>query len=123
MSDNWLFFLPHFRLLLETTNMNKILFAGLAAIGLAGCVSDQQFLDSKQGAALDTALNRARFTMNCPGATGQVLSREVVQPVVNMPRAGGIERAQYTIGIAGCGQRLTTVVICAEGGEGCFATQ
>jgi hypothetical protein len=103
--------------------MKKILFAGLAAIALAGCVSDQQFLDSKQAAALDTALNRARFTMNCPGATGQVLSREVVQPVINMPRAGGIERAQYTIGIAGCGQRMTTVVICAEGGEGCFASQ
>jgi len=103
--------------------MKRILISAAVLIALAGCVSDQQFLDSKQSMAVDTALNRARFEMNCPAATGQVLSREVVQPVVNMPRAGGIERAQYTVGIEGCGQRLTSVVICAADNEGCFAAR
>jgi len=103
--------------------MKRILLTGLALASLSGCVSNQQFLDSMQPMALDSALSRARFTMNCPSATAQVLSREVVQPVVNMPRAGGVERAQYTVGIEGCGQRMTSVVICAEGNDGCFAAQ
>jgi hypothetical protein len=32
----------------------------------------------------------------------------------------GTERAQYTIGVTGCGQRQTIQVICAQGGDGCF---
>ena len=30
------------------------------------------------------------------------------------------QRAEYTIGVAGCGKRTTFVVICPDGGEGCF---
>ena len=35
----------------------------------------------------------------------------------------GLRRAgEYTVGgVAGCGQRTTFVVICPEGGDGCFA--
>ena len=50
-------------------------------IGLAGCESTEQQLDAQQQQAVDTALQRLRFDMNCPAATGQVLSREMVQPV------------------------------------------
>jgi hypothetical protein len=32
-----------------------------------------------------------------------------------------VPRAAYTIGVAGCDQRDTYVVICPEGGTGCFA--
>jgi hypothetical protein len=106
---------------LEISMMKRILFAVLAVAGLSGCVSDQQFLDQNQATALNSALSRARFAMNCPGATGQVLSRQVVQPVINAPRYGGAERAEYTIGIEGCGQRNTMVVICSEGASDCFA--
>ena len=59
--------------------------------------------------------------MDCPEANGTVLSSEVVQPAVVRPAVGGIQRAEYTIGVAGCKQRKTYVVICREGGEGCFA--
>ena len=103
--------------------MKRILFAGLALAGLSGCVSDQQMLDQKQPMAVETALNRAKFTMNCPAATGQVISRQIIEPVINAPRYGGMERAQYTVGIEGCGQRLTSVVICNLSGDGCFASQ
>jgi hypothetical protein len=45
-----------------------------------------------------------------------------VQPVLQGPFIGpGIQRAEYTIGIAGCGARKTLVVICPEEGDGCFA--
>jgi hypothetical protein len=93
----------------------------IAVLAVAGCVSQGQLLDSKQEMAMQTALNRARFEMQCPEATGTVLSREVVQPAYEGPRVSGIQRAQYTIGVSGCGQRATSVVICPEGGEGCFA--
>jgi len=35
----------------------------------------------------------------------------------------GPERAQYTIGVTGCGQRETLQVLCAQGSDGCFVAQ
>jgi len=93
----------------------------MAAVSLAGCATDKQFLDSKQAAAVQTAENRARFEMNCKEAAGTVLSRTIVQPAVMAPRYGGIDRAEYTVGVAGCGKRETYVVACPDGGDGCFA--
>jgi hypothetical protein len=96
-----------------------IVFAALAG---AGCASQAQFLDGKQGMAMQTAVTRGQFEMNCPAATGTILSREVVQPAIEAPRLGGIQRAEYTVGVAGCGRRTTFVVICPDEGDGCFAT-
>jgi hypothetical protein len=96
--------------------------AGLiAALCALACQTQAQFLASKQATALETALSRARFEMNCPDANGEVLSSEVVQPALQGPYVAGIQRAEYTIGVAGCGERNTYVVACPEGGEGCFA--
>jgi hypothetical protein len=51
-----------------------------------------------------------------------VLSSEMVQPAINGPLVRGIERAEYTIGVEGCGQKHTYVVICPQDGSGgCFA--
>ena len=33
----------------------------------------------------------------------------------------GVERAEYTVGVDGCGQRQTIVVVCPQDGSGCFA--
>jgi hypothetical protein len=41
--------------------------------------------------------------MNCPQATGTVLSSNLLQPLV----WNGLERAEYTVGVEGCGQRRT----------------
>jgi hypothetical protein len=102
--------------------VSKLAFpAAAAALLAAGCASQSQFLDGLQGSALQTAVARAQFEWNCPQATGQILSREVVQPVVQGPWVGGVQRAEYTVGVTGCGQRSTFVVICPEGGGGCFA--
>jgi hypothetical protein len=32
-----------------------------------------------------------------------------------------IQRAEYTIGVSGCGARKTFIVICPEESDGCFA--
>jgi hypothetical protein len=95
----------------------------LAAVMLAGCASQNDFLDSKQNSAMETAMARAKFEMNCPAAQGSVLSRQYVQAPMAGPRMvqTGVNRAEYTIGATGCGQRLTYVVVCSEGTEGCIA--
>jgi len=85
-----------------------------------GCTTQAQFLDSKQGMAMQTAVSRGQFEMNCPQATPTLISREVIQPVLQGPYVGGIPRAEYTIGVSGCGKRTIFVVICPDGGEGCF---
>jgi hypothetical protein len=99
--------------------LQKILLAG-AMINVAAC-STTPLTTTLQPTALDYATKRARFEMNCPTATASVLSSETLQPVLNGPLMMGTERAQYTIGVQGCGQRETLVAICAQGGNGCFA--
>jgi hypothetical protein len=93
----------------------------LAAATVFGCQTTAQILDSLQPQAVSVATRRAQFEMNCPTASGQLISREEVQPVIMSPRFGGVVRAEYTVGVAGCGQRATYLVICPEDGSGCFA--
>ena len=87
-------------------------------VGLAGCESTDQQLDAQQQQAVTTAVQRVGFDMNCPSATGQVISREMVAPV---SVRFGVYRAEYTVGVEGCGQRQTIVVVCPQDGSGCFA--
>jgi len=89
----------------------------LPALLLAGCQTSQQILQSEQATATQVAVNRGRFEMSCPQATGVVLSSNMLQPVAWR----GMERAEYTIGVEGCGQRRTYVVICALDSPSCFA--
>jgi len=94
----------------------------VALLTVAGCVSQTQLLNNMQPMAVQNAETRGRFELNCPSATATVLSREVVQPVLEGPFVGGgLQRAEYTVGVAGCGARKTFVVICPEEGDGCFA--
>ena len=100
----------------------RYMLLALVAVFAAGCQTEQQTLQSSQGMAVQTALNRARFDMNCSSATGQVLSSNVSQPEIQgtFRSAYGVQRLVYTVGVTGCGRRRTYVVICPEGG-GCFA--
>lgn len=93
----------------------------IALLAGAGCATQAKFLDSKQDDAMQTAVARGRFELNCPAATGTILSRNVIQPRYQGPWVGAIQRAEYTIGVAGCDKRATYVVVCPEGGTGCFA--
>lgn len=99
-------------------NTKLFLAATLAVATLAGCQTTQQIMDASQGQAMSVATRRAQFEMNCPAATGQVISREEVPPVLQFR---GTPRLEYTIGVSGCGQRQTLLVICPEDGSGCFA--
>jgi len=96
--------------------ISQLLFA--APVLLAGCNSTP-FIQQAEPAALETAQRRGVFELNCPSATASILSQENVQPVSFY---FGEERAEYTIGVSGCGKRATYVVICPDNGsESCFA--
>jgi hypothetical protein len=87
----------------------------------SGCMNQKQQLDVRQDGAVQTALQRGRFDLNCPQATATVLSRDYIQPAVQGPWVGGLTRIEYTVGVAGCDRRSTYVVICQEGTDTCFA--
>jgi len=95
----------------------------IGALGVAGCMSQQQFLASRQPTAIQAAVTRAQFEMNCPSATGQVLSQEVTQPALQGPLVQGEERGLFTIGVAGCNQRRVYQVFCPMGGDNCTALE
>ena len=102
------------------TYRNLALIAGAL---LVGCASEASFLDTKQATAVETALARGKFDMNCPAATGSVLSRQFIQAPTSGPRMAsvGVDRAEYTVGVHGCNQRGTYMVVCTQGTEGCIA--
>ena len=95
----------------------------IGVLATVGCQTQQQLVQSNQAIAIQTALSRAKFDMNCPSATGTVLSTNVGQPAVQgrFASAYGVQRFEYTIGVTGCGKRRTYVVVCPQGGTGCFA--
>src|SRR5262249_42910830 len=93
-----------------------------AALAVAGCASDQQYLDSGRSTATTTAPERGQFELNCFSATATVLSQELAEPPEMGWRTFPITRAEYTVGVEGCGKRATYVVVCPQGsGGGCFA--
>lgn len=95
-----------------------VLALAVAALA-AGCASGPPFIDQAQGEAMTVAQRRGAFELNCPAATPQLLSRETLQPI---SFRFGIERAEYTIGVSGCGKRATYVVLCPDqGGSTCFS--
>ena len=95
----------------------------LGALALTmGCATQQQMLASGEASAMQTALARGRFDLNCPSATGVVLSSDFIEPAIQGPWVNGLQRLEYTIGIEGCGQRTTVVAMCQQGTGTCFAT-
>jgi hypothetical protein len=96
--------------------------AAIALVALSGCQTTDQILDAQEPAAMDAALKRARFEMNCPDAKASVLSKRLVEPSMRASRFGVPDRNEYTIGVEGCGKRETAIVVCASDASGCFAS-
>ena len=94
-----------------------VLLAACGALVAAGCQTQAQQLANEQQTAMDTAVRRGRFEMSCPGAMATLLSSNMLQPVV----WGGQERAEYTVGVAGCNQKMTYIVLCPQMSDACFA--
>ena len=102
--------------------MKRSLALSAAVLALiCGCQSQQQMVDEMQADATQVAKQRGKFELDCPTATAQVLSKEMIQSEIMNPRWAPPQRAQYTVGVSGCDKRATYMVVCAEGGTGCVA--
>jgi hypothetical protein len=90
----------------------------MLALALAsGCQTTQAYLDQNQAAALQAAASRGRFELNCQDVQTSVLSRKIIDPA---PMAGGMWRAEYTIGARGCGRQVVYITVCLDN-ENCNA--
>jgi hypothetical protein len=87
----------------------------------SGCATQQQTLDQRQGSATHTALERAKFEMNCPSANATVLSQDFIQPAIQGPWVNGLQRVEYTVGVEDCNQRKVYITLCQVGMDTCFA--
>ena len=90
---------------------------------VAGCATQGQFLASRQETAIQTALTRGRFDLNCPSATGEVLSQEVTQPAIQGPVHGRRTTRPVYHRRCGCNQRQVYQVVCPMGGDSCVALE
>lgn len=94
---------------------------GLAVLALpiilSACVTESQFLAQNAPSALNTALARGRFELNCPQASGTVLSQKVTYingMGIGMGGGGGYEWTEYTIGVRGCGKSAVYETMCRD---------
>lgn len=84
---------------------------------ISGCATEAQFLAQNAPSALNTALARGRFELNCPQATGTVLSQKVTYINglgMGMYGGGGYEWTEYTIGVRGCGKQAVYETMCRD---------
>jgi hypothetical protein len=96
--------------MLTTVRRALIVLGVFTLVVVSGCATQQQFLDQSQPAALGAATSRAQFELNCPTVTTSILSRKIIEPVL----PGGIQRAEYTIGVDGCGKRSVYMAVCPD---------
>lgn len=92
----------------------------IGVLGVAlfvACATQTQELNQSQDSAMSVALRRGQFELGCPTAQGIMLSRTMLEPVA----WAGTERAEYTIGVEGCGKKASYIVVCPQNASGCVA--
>lgn len=103
------------------SGINRSIRVGLVALVLpmiiSGCATEAQLLAQVAPAALKTALVRGQFELNCPQATGSILSQKItyINGVgMGMRGGGGYEWNEYTIGVKGCGKQVVYETMCRD---------
>ena len=94
--------------------------AVLITITLFACAS-RPLDEVLQPHAMEAAQQRGASELACPDASAEVLSQHAVQPP---PTTGWYEaprRAEYVIGVAGCGKRTSYAVACNKFDNACEA--
>lgn len=87
----------------------------LTTFSVTGCQTDSELLASERERATQTALRRGQFELDCPQAKATLLSSNLL----DQGRLGAYLQAEYTLGVAGCGQRRTYTVICRFSDSAC----
>lgn len=102
------------------SSMSHSIRASLAGLALplilSACATEAEFLAQNAPSALNTALSRGRFELNCPQATGTVLSQKVtyINGLGMGMGGGGYEWTEYTIGVRGCGKQAVYETMCRD---------
>jgi hypothetical protein len=96
-----------------------VLLAVLTTLTMA-CASQTQFLNDKQGMAMDTALTRGQTDLSCQQLSPTLISREVGWPSQQGTWVQGIYRAEFTISVEGCGKSYIYRMICPDGDIRCY---
>jgi hypothetical protein len=83
---------------------------------ISACATEAQFLAQNAPSALNTALARGRFELNCPQANGTILSQKVtyINGIGMGMGGGGYEWTEYTIGVRGCGKQAVYETMCRD---------
>ena len=108
------------RLTQKSSDIGRPVRVGLAALVLplliSACATEAQFLAQTAPSAMNTALTRGRFELNCPDATGTVLSKKMtyINGVGIGMGGGGYEWGEYTIGVRGCGKSAVYETMCRD---------
>jgi hypothetical protein len=95
--------------------------SSLATLVAVGCASGPPYIQTAEPGAISAAQRRAQFDMDCPKVLAEVLTRETVQSPLEYTRFAPPQRAEYTVGATGCGQRKVYLVVCTDGAGGCVA--
>jgi|GEM_PF-4625314 hypothetical protein len=95
------------------------LLAVVAALTVA-CASQAQFLNEKQGLAMQTALTRGQTDLSCQQLSPTLIFREVGWPSQQGTWVQGIYRAEYSISVEGCGKSHIYRMICPDGDIRCY---
>jgi hypothetical protein len=95
------------------------ILALIGVLGIVGCSTQAQMLDTLQPSAMQTATSRGQSEMSCPTATPTLMSREMAQPP-GYDAAGILESAEYTINVQGCGKEQVYFILCPLGGAECY---
>ncbi|WP_411728217.1 hypothetical protein [Methyloglobulus sp.] len=92
--------------------------AGLVlSLILSACATEAEFFAQNAPTALKTALTRGQFELDCPQATGSVLSQKVTYINglgMGIRGGGGYEWTEYTIGVRGCGKQAVYETLCRD---------
>jgi hypothetical protein len=93
----------------------------MAGLVLVGCASGPPYIQTAEPMATQAAQRRAQFDMDCKDVMVETLTREMVQSPLEYTRFAPPQRAEYTLGATGCGQRKVYLVMCTDGAGGCVA--
>jgi hypothetical protein len=86
---------------------------------LCGCASERPPDEELKPSALKVAQELGSSQLGCPAATAQVMRQETIQEPQGTGWYEPPHRAEFTVGVSGCGRSTTFIVRCDERSNAC----
>jgi hypothetical protein len=88
---------------------------------ICGCAAEPSRVDEMQPYAVKSAEQRASSELDCPAATGQVVTKKEVEASQTTGWYEYPHRSEFTVSVTGCGRQKTYLVGCDWRQKGCEA--